>query len=99
MHVFSKESPPQFPEGVDVIMAWTSGQGDDDLKTVSVTEVQATKMLRAPVTAREADDEIAIMRCMLKADLLPLLKIGWYMAEGNAESPFAGLLEDMPVDL
>ena len=45
-------------------------------------------MLKAQVTAREADDQIAKMRNKLKEDLYPILKTGWFMAEETQDSPF-----------
>ena len=83
----------------DIIMAWCYGNPDYDKKRVTAAEVQATKMLKAKVTAREADDQIAKMRNMLKEDLYPMLRTGWYMAEETSESPFEGRVNDLPVTL
>ena len=99
VHVFDKRHPPVFYEGYDIIMAWCYGNPDYDKKRVTAAEVQATKMLKAKVTAREADDQIAKMRNMLKEDLYPMLKTGWYMAEETSDSPFEGRVNDLPVTL
>lgn len=84
-HVFDRKHPPAFAEGYDVIMAWCYSNPDDydTMKRVSIAEVQVSKMLRAQVTARDADENIATMRNLLKEDLSPMLKIGWYMAENT----------------